>query len=231
MSEDAPQSTQGSSRRDFVKKSLAVGAVVWSAPVVTSMPGGRAWAQQYPGCACNADAYGLFVSIPALAIEQTFGVGGCVANVNQGSSPTASVVATTVCGTSFSTVNAGCSAEATIATLDVIVGPKATPTLRVRAGVLLTTASASCSPCGTTGDFSAAFVTVSGSLVGGTINVNVGAACNTSIAGGIVVVNEQTCDGNQLNVNALHINVPGVIEVIAAHSAAGAENCPCTTCS
>ncbi|MGH2727438.1 MAG: twin-arginine translocation signal domain-containing protein [Actinomycetota bacterium] len=218
-----------SSRRDFLKKSLVGGAVLWSAPVVTSLPGGKAWAQTYGVCNCDASAFGLFVSIPALGIAQTFGEDGCVANVPLGNNTVAFVRATTVCGADFSSVNAGCSSEATIATLVVRAGPAVAPTLLVNAQVLFTTASATCSPCGTTGAFSAASVTVSGSLVGGPINVDVGAACNTSVAG-LVTVNEQFCVGGTLNVNAVHVNLPGIIEVIAAHSEAGATGCPCTTC-
>jgi hypothetical protein len=213
-------------RRDFLKRSLVAGAAVWSAPIVTSLPGGRAWAQTYEVCNCNADAYGLFVSIPGLGIIQTFGVDGCLASVNLGNNTTAAVQADTVCGADFSTVGGGCSGEATIKRVVIRAGPNALPTLRVDARVLLTTASASCNPCGTTGGFSAASVAVSGSLIGSPINVNVATACNLSVAG-LVIVNEQSCSGDTLNINAVHVNVPGVIEVIAAHSAAGATGCPC----
>jgi hypothetical protein len=45
-----------------------------------------------------------------------------------------------------------------------------------------------------------------------------------------VFVNEQTCNGNNLVINAIHIIVPGVLEVIAAHSLSGASGCACATC-
>ena len=225
------KTTEDSGRRDFLKRSLVTGAVLWSAPVVSSLPSGKAWAQTYGVCDCNASAFGLFVSIPLLGISQTLGEDTCVADVNLGNATTARVRATTVCGADFSSVDAGCSAEATIATLTVGVGPRLAPTLTVNAAVLLTTASASCGACGTTGGFTAASVAVGGSLVGGPISVNVGAACNTDVASlGLVIVNEQVCNGATLSINALHVNVPGVIEVIAAHSEAGATGCPCTTC-
>lgn len=229
---DDLKAPEDQNRRDFLKKSLAAGAIVWTAPVVTSLPGGRAWAQTYHVCDCLADGFGLFISIPALGINTTLGADGCVADVNLGNNTLARVRATTVCAADFSTQQAGCSAEASIATLLVNVGPSATPTLRVVANVLLTTASSACQTCGTTGGFSAASVTVSGSLVGGTISVPVGVSCNTDVAGlGLVVVNEQFCTGTQLTVNAVHVTVPGIIEVIAAHSAAGATGCACAACS
>jgi hypothetical protein len=217
-------------RRDFLKKTLVAGTAIWTAPVVTTLPGGRAWAQTYGVCNCDADAFGLLVSIPTLGINQTLGVDGCVANVALGNNSVAAVSATTVCGAAFSTVGGGCSAEASIASLTVRTGPTATPTLKVEARVLLTTASATCAPCTTTGDFSALAVRVSGSLIGSPINVNVGTACNLVLGSGLVIVNEQFCAGSTLNVNALHINVPGVLTVIASHAAAGATGCPCTTC-
>jgi hypothetical protein len=222
---------RGTDRRDFLKKSIIAGTAVWTTPVVTTLPSGRAWAQEYSVCNCNADAFGLFVSIPPLGITQTLGVDGCVADVTLGNNTIAGVRAKTVCGADFSTVNGGCSAEASIATLLVRAGSAVAPTLRVDASVLLTTASATCNPCNTMGTFSAASVKVSGSLVGAPITVNVGAACNLDVANlGLVIVNEQICSGDTLNINALHIKVPGVIDVIAAHSAAGATGCPCTTC-
>jgi hypothetical protein len=227
---DEQRGTSDPNRRDFLKKSLAAGAVVWSAPVVTSLPGGRAWAQTYHQCACNADAFGLFVNIPLIGVNNYYGVDTCPVDVTLGNATQAKVRATAICGADFSTVNGGCSAEASLATLVVNLGPAATPTLRVSTGILLTTASAACNPCGTTGGFSAAFVTVSGSLIGSTIHVPVSTACNLTV-GGIVTVNEQFCNGDSLNVNAVHINVPGVAEVIVAHSAAGATGCACTPCS
>jgi hypothetical protein len=36
------------SRRRFLAKSAATGAVAWATPVIVSLPGGRAWAHQYP---------------------------------------------------------------------------------------------------------------------------------------------------------------------------------------
>lgn len=229
---DGDRTGPDTGRREFLKKSLVTGAVLWSAPAVTTLPGGKAWAQTYGVCNCNASAYGLFVSIPALGINSFFGEDTCLANVPVGNINTGPYVqATTVCGADFSSVNAGCSAEATIATLTVRVGPRLAPTLLVNATVLLTTASATCAPCNTTGDFSIASLTVGGSLVGGTINVNVNNACNLDVANlGLVIVNEQTCNGDTLSVNALHVQVPGVIDVIAAHSEAGATGCACATC-
>jgi hypothetical protein len=233
MSEIEP-SAPDTNRRDFLKKSLAAGAVVWSAPVVTSLPGGRAWAAQYRDCTCTGDAFGLRVKIPLLSIDQTFGVDGCVANVSVGNATVAAVTASAVCASDASSVNGGCSGLAQIASLDVRAGSAALPTLTVSATILEATASSLCEPpCSTTGNSTIARLTIGGTLVPGGLQVIATSGCNNDILNlGLIVFNEQTCDGNLLNVNALHITVPGVIEVIASHAEAGVDvpACPCPAC-
>lgn len=230
-----------SGRRDFLKKSLVAGAVVWGAPAVTSLPGGRAWAQTYAQCLCNGDAYGLRVIIPLLGFDQTFGVDGSVVNTGTIALPgLGSVAATVVTGNDGSSVDGACFGQASIATLNLIVGSTIAPALRVTAGVITSQATATCPPCGTTGTSSIANASASGTLLGGgSIDLDAIAGCNTDVLNlGIIVINEQSCDANgNLTVNALHITVPGVVEIIAAHSVAGAgdqaggSNCPCTACA
>ncbi|MGH9179078.1 MAG: choice-of-anchor P family protein [Acidimicrobiales bacterium] len=213
----------GTDRRRFLRTGAAAGGLVWAAPAVLSVASATAQTSPPPPvCVCTADAFGLRVVIPPLGVDQTLGVDGCVADVALGVAGTATVAATAVCGT-----QTGCRAEASVATLDVVVGPVLVPTLRVRATVLTSQAAASCDPCGTTGDSNIASLVVNG------IAVNVDSlTCNNDILNlGLVVFNEQTCTGERLMVNALHVLVPGVIEVIVAHTEAGATDCPCQACA
>lgn len=215
-------------RRDVLKRGAAAGAVVWSAPAVLSLPVGRAWAQQYGGCPCTAGAFGLRVIIPALSIDETFGLGGCEAAVAEGAPGTATVAATAVCSSVDSDgADDACAADASVAGLNVVVGSPAAPDLAVVASVLTSSARASCEQCGTAGGSSIASLSVNN------VSVGVAGGCNFDVGGlGTVIVNEQTCgpDGT-LSVNALHIIAPGGVEVIVAHSEAGAPSCPCAACA
>jgi hypothetical protein len=221
------------SRRDFLKKSVAVGAAVWAAPTVMSLPAGRAWAQQYPVCNCSADAYGLFVSVLGQEVG-TFGQAtSCLLPAGPvGIAETALVTANLVCGSASSSVDGSCNAAAgLVSSVDIVIGPSLAPTLRVQASVLTSQASASCPPCSTQGTSSVATLTVSGSLVGGTISLNAVSTCNLDVGGlGLVIVNEQTCDADTLSVNALHVTVAGIAEVIVGHAEAGATGCGCVPC-
>lgn len=217
----------GESRREFLKKGAAAGTLVWAAPSIATLPGGRAWAQTYPrDCPCTADAFGLRVIIPPLGINETFGVGGCVADVNVGVAGTATVTSATVCGEADSDGSDGaCSANASIETLNVVVGPPLAPTLTVAASVLTSEATAQCDPCNNTGTSTIASLVVNG------ITVTALSECNNDVLGlGLITLNEQTCAGDTLSVNALHITVSGIIEVIVAHSEAGGVGC-CTPCA
>jgi len=246
VAEDLEIARKDSSRRDFIKKSVAAGAIIWSAPVVTSLPGGRAWAA-YRFCSCTSNAYGLRVIIPTIGLDQIYGVDGCLADTGVLGVPnTVTVQATVVCGSDTSGQDVNCIANADIATLDIIVGAVTalTPngTVRVRASVLHADASSVCGTCASpVGHSSAASASLAGTLVGGTIGINVGTSCNLDVAHlGIVKVNEQTCDANsRLGVNALHVRFPAtgtpLVEVIAAHADAGSvrsdgSTCACTTC-
>ncbi|MEX2556719.1 MAG: choice-of-anchor P family protein [Actinomycetota bacterium] len=225
-----------SGRRDFLKKSIVAGAVVWGAPAVTSLPGGRAWAQTYGECSCNGDAYGLRLIIPALGLDQTLGVDGSLVNVSPIAIPVVggSVAATAVTGLDGSSVNGACFGRASVATLDLQVGPALAPILTVAASIITADASASCPPCATSGQSSIANLVVNG------ITVNATSACNNDVLNlGLVVINQQSCDAEgNLTVNAIHITVPGIIEVIVSHAVAGAgdgaaggSDCPCVACA
>ncbi len=214
-------------RRQFITRGATLTAGMWAAPQLQSVAHAQGADGTPPVCPCISDAFGLRVIIPALGIDVTLGVDGCVIDTGVIGAPgTATVAATVVCGEASSDAT-GCRAAASIATLDVVVGSELAPTLTVNATVLASNASATCDPCNTRG---AATVT---SLAVNNLDVNVTGTCNNDVLGlGLVTFNEQTCapDGT-LSVNALHINVAGIAEVIAAHSEAGAEGCPCTPCA
>ena len=251
MADEPETAERGSSRRTFIKRSLVAGAVVWSAPAITSMPAGRAWAKTYHTCTCTSSAYGLRVIIPILSIDQTFGVDGCVVGpFTVGSAGVATVTASAVCGNDTSGTNVNCAAQATIASLDVLVGSVTTltpnGTLHLQATVLEADASSVCGQCvSPTGSSTAATASVAGTALGaahsGGVTINVDAGCNTDVLGlGLVKVNEQVCNADDsLSVNALHIRVPAtgtpIVEVIASHAQAGSSHsdgriCPCVTC-
>lgn len=68
--EDTPQEMlperHGTSRRDFIKRSAVTGAVVWSAPAISTLSS-KAWAQTYPApCVCTEGAFALSVDVNAL---------------------------------------------------------------------------------------------------------------------------------------------------------------------
>lgn len=226
------------SRRDFLKKSLVAGAVVWSAPAVTSLPGGRVWAQPYPcpnpAGPCTVDAFGLQVTAPL--------VGTLTFPAAPGPSPTCVINPTvpgtidllaTICGDVDA---AACTANGYVENLDIkILGLLNVVLLSVQATVLSATASVSgdCPPCSSTGSS-----IITGLVVnGGAINVT--SPCNTVIPVlnpplnlANVFLNEQTCDGDTLTVNALRVEVPALgIEVIAGQAQAGSPGCECVVCA
>jgi len=212
-------------RRDFLKKSLVAGAVLWAAPAVTTLPGGRSWAQTYGAqCTCNGSAYALSVSLLG-GPPTIFGQDGSVATVGPIPVPGGgNITATLLEADDTSTVNGTCDAHAEVASLRVTIGTGPTA-LKVVAKVLFSDAQAGCAPCGTVGASSIASLTV------GTTTINVTGACNLDVLGlGLVFVNQQSCSGNTVAVNALRITVPGIADIIVAHAEAGSSNCACATC-
>jgi hypothetical protein len=212
------------SRRDFLRKTAKAGVAVWAVPVITTVRAGPAWAQTQgtgpptPKQCCTASAYGLRVIIPLLSIDSTFGIDGCLADTGVlGQVGVATVRATAVCGETSKPDGGPCVGSASVASLRVTFG-----TTVIAATVLGAMASAACAPgCDTAGDSSI----VSLNLNGTPINVSSGA----NFAVGPLIVDEQVCNSGLLTVNALHINVPGIIEVIVSHTVAGATGCPCVT--
>lgn len=226
-------------RRDFLKKSAVAGAVVWTAPVVTSLPGGRAFAQTpgsqcpTPAGTCTSDAFGLRVTAPIIG-TLTFGQAPtCLLNpvINQS---ILHVTAATICG---ETTSSPCVGHGFIEQLSLSIDNPTNPLLpdilTVTADVLDAQAQnngACVTDCAATGSSVVANVVING------INVNVNAPCNTVPIGFapllVVTVNEQFCDSNGvLNVNALHISSAALgIDVILGHAAATRGGCACTTC-
>lgn len=227
-----------SGRRDFLKKSLAAGAVAWAAPAVTSLPGGRAWAQTYgcptPAGPCVLDAFGLQLTLPVFGTITIPSAPGpsptCL--INPTVPPIVNLLAT-VCG---DVDPATCTASGYIENLDIdIVSAIGLPILSLQATVLRATAQTSgdCAPaCSTSGSSIIAGLVING----GPINVT--SPCNTFIP---VVpalpiaelrLNEQVCTGDTLTVNALRLDIPSLgIQVIAGHAAAGRSGCSCNTCA
>ena len=216
-------------RRDFLKKSVLAGGLVWVAPAISTVSSAGAQAPGTPVSACcRSSAFGLQVSLLNGA-AQTFGVGGCVAQVDLkagGTSflPAVTVKASTVCGNSSSPAGGPCTATASLVNLE-IGGTLIATTFPggIAATALSSSAAADCQACRTTG---------SSTLVGlrvGTVNVSA-SVCNLSILG-LVAVNEQVCNADGiLTVNALRVTIPGVINLIVSQSQAGAPGCACLTC-
>lgn len=225
-----------SGRRDFLKKSLVAGAVAWGAPAVTSLPGGRAWAQTYNGCPdpagpCVTNAFGLQITTPITGTLTFPGAPGpsptCVINPTV---PGIINLAATICG------DVGdCTANGYIENLDLdILSAAGLPILSLQARILSATATTSgdCPPCATTGSSIIAGLVINGGAI------DVTSPCNTFIPVVPVLpiaelrINEQVCNGDSLTVNALRLTIPTLgIEVITGHAEAGREGCTCTTCA
>ncbi|MGH2746788.1 MAG: hypothetical protein ACRDKB_02540 [Actinomycetota bacterium] len=199
-------------RREVLKKGAVGGALLWSAPAILTLS--RAGAQQGTPCpGCTNSAFGLRLN------TDTFGEGGCVQDVTAGG-----VGATVVCGNT----GAPCSASASIATFSADIPGVITGS----ASAITSSAQAPCDcATGPTGSASVADLSVT---VGGTTETASGSLpCNTVLIdelGVVVVLNEQTCDGDVLTVNAVHITGPS-LDLILAQSRAGVAGCACTACA
>ncbi len=211
----------GESRRQFLKKGAATGAVVWAAPAIVSLPGAAAFAagtpRPCPECpACDAEATAVAVG-NLVAVQEDAGC-TCLANVALGSgSP--SVTAQVACA---SADDAACQASAFLAGLRIQLAPNT---------FLTATVLSSCVHCGT----GRAFVADLALLVGTVATpLQLSANCNGTVLGlgtlATAVFNEQTCTNGVLTVNALRVTVAG-INVIVGQSRAGAAGCRCEPCS
>lgn len=214
------------SRREFLRKTAKAGAVVWAAPAITSLSAGPAWAQTAgtgpppppPENCCTADAYGLRVIIPLLSIDTTLGVDGCVVDTGVlGDPAVATVRAAAVCGETAKPAGGPCNATASVASLAVTIGADTS----IAATVLGSSAEAPCAPnCDTNGNSTILTLVINGEPI------DVGTDPNFDVAG-LLVVNEQICNSGLFTVNAIHITVPEIIEVIVSHVVVGSQNCGC----
>lgn len=121
----------GSTRRDFLKKSAVAGAVTWSAPAITALSSGKAWAQAdgYEKCPCFAEATALFVSLLGKTVvnvtPETLD-DECVAKVDTGSSILDGglrVEARVLCANEEEPDNGPCVASASVAEVAIHIGP------------------------------------------------------------------------------------------------------------
>ncbi|MGH2705953.1 MAG: choice-of-anchor P family protein [Actinomycetota bacterium] len=217
------------SRREFLKKSAVAGAVTWAAPAITTLSGGRAWAQQYPTpCECTAHAYGLFLRIPDLNIATTVDCLSQINIVNDPPGPTnVRVTGVLVCGTS--TENGTCTAQATVTSLDVrvTVGLVALP--RIRADVLTSEVSVTCPGC----EFASSGEVVKLRIGQGItlVEVQVTGAPNQQVSalGLSIIINEERCVDGTLERNALHVSSPllGGVDLIVSHAEVTGQGCTC----
>jgi hypothetical protein len=221
------------SRREFLKKSAVVGGLAWSMPAVASLPGGRAWAQTYPpACTCTAEAFGMRIIIPPVGFDQTYDAGAedppviavDTGQINLGALGRIRVQANIVTADTGVPPQGGCHGVAALDFLRISGTALPLPVRPIQTAEIAAEAHASCDGCNTGGGSS-----VVGLLIGTPPVIIPIGVCNLSVAG-LVVVGEQFCTGDVLTVNALHVNIPGIIEVIVGHAEAGATDCPCTTC-
>ncbi len=229
-------------RREFLKKSALTGAVMWAAPVVTTLPKAGASGTTPSPCpcaGCRAEATGL------RALGLTFGRAvdsNCeclpIANVQINSLVKAS--AQVACGKAD---NDACQASSFLAGLKLKVGEtKALLGLLGTETYLEATVLSSCVDCGT-GDALIAdlklktyTVLLSGALqLKATVNLTVQTGCNKpvlgiNLAGLSIISNKQFCMDGKLTVQALNVNILG-LEVVVAESKAGNLGCACTPCA
>jgi hypothetical protein len=231
-------------RREFLKKSALTGAVMWAAPVVTTLPKAAAAGTTPAPCPC-ANCVAKATALSSLGI--TLGVASgsdcnCVLDAKIKVDKIAGVSAQVACGKAD---NATCTASSYVAGIRIRVGDLLN-LLGVKIGGIFIEATVlnSCVDCGTGASSIAQLKLVTRDLLGIlqlSVDLNVVAGCNTGLnlsgnVGGIVLphlvalkFNEQFCTNGTLTVRALRVTVLG-LDVIAAESKAGAAGCPCTPC-
>lgn len=238
LEETAGVATHDTGRRDFLKRSAAVGALAWSAPAITSLAAGRAWAQTYP-CDCRSASTGLIVRVPDLGTNMVIDNGvvdPCMNEFHSGLltvalGQTLQVDATTVCADDTRDATAGtCQGTASIQTLDIngtLLGELAP----IRATALTTVGNASCNP--TSAETTLASLSVAGNAV------PIPNPCNFDVllslglgALGQLVIGRQVCGANNtLTAQAMYVNLlGGVAEIIAAQSILSGGGA-CTACT
>lgn len=201
-------------RRDILKRGAAGGALLWSAPAILTIA--RAGAQSSPCPGCTSSAFGLRLN------ATTLGEGGCEAAETVGP-----VTANVICGQT----GTGCSANASIADV-TIVSDEVVGTVTA----VSSSAEVACD-CATGGSGPSGTATLAGlSLLVGDIPLEESGPlpCNQVLIDALgvkIVLNEQTCDGGVLTVNAVHIIAPVLGDLILAQSQADVAGCTCATCA
>lgn len=215
VTEDVPGDR---SRRDFLKRSAAVGVVAWSAPAILSLPGGGAWAGHYP-CPCpNCDAEATAIRTPLGDLGHT--EDGCTCTLNQTIGPVAAQV---VCAEAN---DEHCTARTFLEGVRIELAPNT---------FLTASALSSCVTCGSGDSYVADLALLVESPLGDTETpLQLSASCNGTVLGlgdlATAIFNEQRCDNGVLTVNALRVTIGGQ-DIIIGQSKAGAEGCPCTACA
>lgn len=210
------------SRRDFLKKSLAVGGALWAAPAIASLPSGAAFGQtgspqpgQCPG-ECSGTAFGVFVPLlSAGPFPATAGVCGptapvqfeednCELSLGLGDDPTvpgnSGLTAQLACGCVAFEDTADsdtCTAHGSVAGVNGRLSPDGdpmTPDLHVTSTTLASSTSQSCPSCDTSR--ASTVETLAITFPDGTtvpVAVTPGANSTIIVDGFRAVVNEQGC--------------------------------------
>ncbi len=235
------------SRRDFLKKSLAVGGALWAAPAIASLPSGAAFGQTgspqpCPG-GCTMDAFAVEDNVLNTG-RYPGGPGDCnngfptgddctIGGVTVGgpSDPDIHLTATVACAC-VGQVDNTCSARAETTGVILRLGDPLNPDLDVTADVLASQTSQSCPEC--TESRSSTITTLA---VNGTLVDTSGIQPNSVIVvnGLTLVINEQGCtpDGDPYTI-ALAIYETGNEFTYGAwllafgYTEAGADGCGCT---
>jgi hypothetical protein len=245
------------SRRRFLKKAAVVSGAAWAAPVLTAMPAAGAAAGSPRPCNCHASAYGIRIKIPILGIDQIVspspavppGGQNCLVTAFAFASgrfnvtfpplrPALTVSADVVCASA----DASCQGAAHVNNLDINFLSNNTnlvPSIHIHGtnNTLSTSAAVHCPDCHRENHFQLEHLTADikvGTLP--TIHVNLidHIPCNfnplalvTPPLPHILTLNERTCSSNRETVNALHLDVLGIVEVIVSHSVADSNVCDC----
>ena len=210
-------------RRDFLKKAGVTGGLVWAAPTIATVGAQAAAGTPDPGgeeCTCTSSGYALRIEllgddppapivIDCLAEAQTIPIPGDFGSITIGD---------IVCSTTTD-----CETTVSVASVAVSGEPGS-----ISSDTLVATAGGGCTPCSRTGSASIENLRVSG---GPPFSLAVG--CNIGILPTppsltIIKFNEQGCTpGGTHFVNALHITVPGIVDIIVSHAEAAPTGCSC----
>lgn len=220
MSEIEGDPARGSTRRDLLKKGAVAGAVAWTAPVLLSQTAHAAGSPP-PRCVPSGQGTG-FDSTGLLDVGplgQSSGAQSCVAGVNE-----SGLTASAICGEYDAATD---TARAHVVSLN-LSAPVSISNLTVASS---STTACECTRAGGT--------TITSGSIGGTALPSPTVPPNTTLvpaaipAGIQVVLNEQTCEGDDFVVRAVHIfgtPVTGApVDIKIAESRSRATGCECAT--